>query len=898
MSTDQRRRLFLSAVCAATLLATEARAQDGPQATPGPPPSASPGSPAQSDTPATPSTQDAADRFPEVVVTANKRAESLQSVPVAVSAYTSAERDKIGIITVQDITNFTPGTQYQAGLDRVSIRGIGRLTNNLATEGGVAIYYDGIYTSSTREAGQPPLLIDRVEVLRGPQGTLYGRNSVGGAINVISQRPTKELKAEVRGIVGNYARTSIQAAISGPIDEHLGFRLAGYRTDQQHGWFRNVSGLPSEGGVEHNSYIEGQLKAEFGNFEGWIKYAYNDSHGRPRVDILRSPYDTAYLDPNNPASTIAPTYTVPGPYFGLITNHTQAGSVTTNPAVTDPRRFNTDTTQRSSYYSHNLTADLVYHFGGANLRYLAGYRKYRNELISDYDDSPVTSYTYPGSNLIIYPTYDFDFIENKEWYSHELNLSSEGASRFQWILGAYFYHEKYGQPLHIPAPNQAQFSDNLNIFVPGDALGNVASGTIVRSPYPNPRRDVYFVDADITNRSYAFFAQGTYAFLDQFKATLGVRHTNDKKSGEERALETCWLFPAYVCGGGPTVGPVDWTEARFIVPDNAKVGPLPDGVVDLAYRDTNTGKVTRHLSKSWAAWTGTADLDWTPDRSTLVYAKYSRGYKAGGFNAQSLQAFPTTKPEYVNAYEVGAKKTFGNLLLLDAASYYYDYTELQTPVTVIPANGGPGQVLFYNLPKSRSYGFELESVFRPVDALSFTLSYSYLNAKIQDACCFVDPTDTQAREPGAKPAANVPAPGALTGPQVGQDLKGQALPNSPRNKVTVNATYELRFDPGSLVLSGTYTWRDKTYYSVFNRDYNLAPSFDQVDLRASWTDTANRYTVIAFVRNVTDSLGRENRSASRQTANPNAPAGTYGALAIREAYVPPRTFGLELQYRF
>ena len=154
--------------------------------------------------PAAPAPAASGTTIEELVVTAEKRSQSLQDVPVAISAYTSEKRDLLGINSVQDMTNFTPGLAYSSQLDRISLRGVGRLTNVQSADPGVATYSDGVYTSSTVEAGKTPLFIDRVEVLRGPQGTLYGRNSIGGAINVISKHPTEEFYAEVRATVANY----------------------------------------------------------------------------------------------------------------------------------------------------------------------------------------------------------------------------------------------------------------------------------------------------------------------------------------------------------------------------------------------------------------------------------------------------------------------------------------------------------------------------------------------------------------------------------------------------------------------------------------------------------------------------------------------------------------------
>src|ERR1700676_4333173 len=140
----------------------------------------------------------------EIVVTAEKRTENLETVPVAISAYTSKTRDLVGIETIQDMTNFTPGLAYSTSLDRAFIRGVGRQTNNLATNPGVATYADGVYNSSVVAASGDELFEDRIEVLRGPQGPLYGRNAIAGTINSISKRPTADWTAEIRLKAGNF----------------------------------------------------------------------------------------------------------------------------------------------------------------------------------------------------------------------------------------------------------------------------------------------------------------------------------------------------------------------------------------------------------------------------------------------------------------------------------------------------------------------------------------------------------------------------------------------------------------------------------------------------------------------------------------------------------------------
>jgi len=218
----------------------------------------------------------------ELVVTAEKREQSLQDVPVAISAFTAKQRDLVGISTVQDLTNFTPGFVYQSSNDRSSMRGIGRLTNVHAVDGAVSIYIDGLFTTSTVLAGGPPLDVERVEILRGPQGTLYGRNAIGGTVNVISVRPTEDFYAEVRAIAENYDFTNLQMAVSGPITDGLRFRVSGYKLDQRKGYFKNVNaGMPSEGSKRDEYQAQFQLEADLGeNAELWVSYKTIVWHNR------------------------------------------------------------------------------------------------------------------------------------------------------------------------------------------------------------------------------------------------------------------------------------------------------------------------------------------------------------------------------------------------------------------------------------------------------------------------------------------------------------------------------------------------------------------------------------------------------------------------------------------
>ncbi len=170
----------------------------------------------------------------EVVVTAEKREQTLQEVPVAVTAYTSARRDLIGVNTIEDVARITPSLSYTNN-DRLSIRGFGRLTNNIGTDPSVALYSDGIFSTSMADTSTPSLFIDRTEILRGSAGTLYGRNSIGGTLNVIAKRPTKDFNGEVRGTFGNYGGWRTDALLRGPITESLRFLVGGSKDRRRGG---------------------------------------------------------------------------------------------------------------------------------------------------------------------------------------------------------------------------------------------------------------------------------------------------------------------------------------------------------------------------------------------------------------------------------------------------------------------------------------------------------------------------------------------------------------------------------------------------------------------------------------------------------------------------------------
>ncbi len=834
----------------------------------------------------------------EVIVTAEKREQSLQQVPVAVTAFTAAKRDLIGINSVVDQTNYTPGLTYTEGNDRLSLRGVGRLTNAHTADSGTAIYVDGVFTTSTTQAGRSPLFVERTEVLRGPQGTLYGRNAIGGAYNVISRRPTRDYSGEARVTLGNYDVQRFDAALSVPITDWLQTKFGYTKRHQGDGFISNtIAGLADVNGLRDEEYFEFQAQAQLGKLDAWIYFGTNrwDNSATPG-----SPTGGSFLPPN----TNTGTGTFPGASYcfgGAINCQFRGAPGNPNLTTGDLRTITEDTPfQNQLHDADAIATQLTYHFDNVDVKYVGGFNRYRYKYEDDTDGSGVQSYQVPlaaaapanRTPLTVFFGNQNTYEEDEEFYSHEINFSSTWNKPLQYIVGLYYYHEKFGYPQHVYAPNQPQIRTPLS-------LAALLTGRLVPAA-PNPTGEYAYTDNFSSVSSKAVFTQVDYKLFDQFKLTLGVRYTNDEKKSTEEGR-----FISFGTNGSPALNlgqqnsfAVDITSATLGVPTAQQLaaqGGVQQGVVSPATIDPVTGFARRGLRDGSNAATGTVGFEWTPDRRTLLYGKYSRGYKAFGFNtavASAFSPFPYSKPEFQDALEVGLKKDWTRRFQTNIVGFYSLYYDAQVPLS-IQQGTAPAFSIFYNVPRSILQGVEVESVWQPIDKFNILLTYAYLDSHVSKACCVSDPVDPTATAPGAKPAgaSSQGAVDAITGlPTRGQDLKGNALPFTPKHKIALNLTYEFDLGQyGSLIPSFSYLYRSEQYSSFFNRPYNLAPEQNQIDARVTYRDPKNRYTVIGYVRNLLDDDIFQSLSGSRTST---------GQVFQSYTLLEPRTFGVEFQARF
>jgi iron complex outermembrane receptor protein len=865
----------------------------------------------------------------EIVVTAEKRNESLETVPVAISAYTAKSRDLLGIETIQDMTNFTPGLAYSTSLDRAFIRGVGRETNNLSTNPGVATYSDGVYNSSVVAASGDALFEDRIEVLRGPQGTLYGRNAIAGTINSISKRPTPDWTAEVRVKLGNYQTRDFEGVVSGPINDTMRFKFGGYRNYQGDGYFRNVLNGQSEGSNLSKGnffYWEGQFEWDVTpDVEFWLKFdqlGYNDAYRVPTN--FTGSYDySAY-----PNSALAPgaAFGAASAVFGAspllpagyLPNAPQCAR---NPADNSIFTYcNDDGNNATLSRTYQVTPQLTWHTPwGADLKYLGSYTSYYYQLFNDYDATGIESYVYPVlpnrpteavcggfqcPPLTVFPRIYSQYVETKKYFSNEINITSHGDSPLQWIFGMFQYNERNFQtPGNLFMPNQPQVATPFNTTVTGFAA-------------PNPDRELYTQQQAMHNNSYAAFAQTDWTFAPSWKLTTGLRYTYDILKGSEQFRELCFGLPA--CLALPVFNSAPGTPPNQIVTGPSELGvatPVNDitatnpaiancfngigcnyrGVRGTPYLLAN-GNWKRDLGANWHAPTGTLGLEWTPDPNSLVYLKYSRGYKSGGFNASTISVNPESEPEHLDAIELGGKEVINRTLQLNGALFYYNYKDKQIPLTLPGINNGPTISSIVNLPKVQSYGAELEAIWQPWTNMQILFDYSYLSAVIkgQAGSC-------QSATPASSCYQNV-----VSG--VFENTNGDTVPESPRSKIAANANYTWHFTPGSLNYSVSYVWKDKTHDSIFAEDYFTAPEYTQVDMRLSWNDSADRFTIFAYIKNLQNKIGYDGVGADKVLlaapgtqacgVNPNASGQPIPYYCDRTlGLTPPRTYGVEVQYR-
>ncbi len=460
-------------------------------------------------------------------------------------------------------------------------------------------------------------------------------------------------------------------------------------------------------------YLEAQIAANYGHLDIWAMA----SSGEFRANY----YDTQTVG-NIPDSLFLNGQLEPNGFFGLCglpgvaASPGGAGCATglggatvvsvtadpvtanqfpgNNPGNVNPREFIagfTSTNDQTGNFA--FATNWTYHFPSADLTYIGGFQTFNYILNFNANgnglttESGVTSYQLAGATpvaagfcelafaanaagctqpLTINPNPSTTFFQEKDqFFSNELNLTSHSESPLQYIFGLYEYHERYSQPVNAGVePDQPQISHPMYLTGPLLGAGPTCPGGAFFCPAPVNAASAFSTsDTVMTYDDLGAFADLSYKFNNQLKINGAIRYTYDHKYGYQlwRLEEFDGAIPGLPDSTtfGANTPAVDITAVAVAPGSFPGTGP--------ATFDAANGNWYRNLDATWQAVTGEADLDWTPDPSTLLYFRYARGYKSGGFSTYTIGADPETQPEYLDSFEVGGKKTVGSMLSLNAA---------------------------------------------------------------------------------------------------------------------------------------------------------------------------------------------------------------------------------------
>ena len=635
----------------------------------------------------------------DIVVTAQRREQRLQDVGIAVTVLSGKQMENLNITNATEIVRAIPNLKFNAYSSSqvvFNIRGVSQNDYGDQQEPPVAVYQDDSYASSITTASFPIFDLARTEALRGPQGTLFGRNATGGAVQFISNQPTDVVGGFVSGTYGRFNQTIVEGAISGPLSNQFKVRLAGIY-DRDDGYIKNITpGQPDRGANNHwalRGIAQWDPSSEF-KARLTVRYAKADKERQAGIYTLAPACPNAQFQ-----GEFLPANQVCGYWSGY--NNGIPGSVAngyTNPAITpsqggDPWKTAGTNLAYVDREQIGATLRLEAKLGGVGLVSITDYQHLKKFYIEGGDGDPELPYQ-PGVALAPFTTGPCAAPAQAVTCYASGTIFSQGART-----------DQYTQEL------RASGSFGNNYLVVG-AFGMIIDGKYT-AKYATPF-DQYDPDVAFTQRteSFAVFAQDEFRIGDQLKLIGGLRYWHDHKVGNYRGVES--ISGLTVNFGQRGISFID-----------------PSGTADPTLITVTAAAAT----PSYSGLTARAEIDWKPSPDTLVYASYNRGSKSGGFTFSTGTPFPTQivdtlnnipyRPETLNDYEVGLKTKLGRATQLNLAGFYYDYKNYQAYVQVFATQ------VVRNLPATIK-GIEADLTTRPIPGLTLQLSGALQDSKVRN----------------------------------------------------------------------------------------------------------------------------------------------------------------------
>ncbi|HEX7854611.1 MAG TPA: TonB-dependent receptor [Sphingobium sp.] len=729
--------------------------------------------------------QVAGDDIGMIVVTARRVEERLQDVPISITVFNQKQVTERNIVVASDLATYTPSlsVNQRYGPEKSSF-GIRGFNQDIGTAPSVGVYFADVVgaranggTTSGNSVGAGAFMdLQSVQVLKGPQGTLQGRNTTGGAVLLVPNKPTGRLEGWVEGSAGNYDMVRGQAMLNVPVTDTLRVRLAVDR-NKRDGYMKNHSGIGPDAYNDTNYFaarfsIVGDLTP---NLENYTIMSYNHSFSKGFAS-------RQLICDSNPGFSSAKFITAlascdqiarqkargdgyldvdvdnPDPHVDLeqwqIINTTtwKASDTLTIKNITSYAEFREDS--RFNLASENFTAPAFAFGPGVKYQYV--------QIAGS-----------PGR-----------YAASQSTFTEELQLQGNlWDGRLIWQAGGYM---ELARPLGFNAGRSAIF---LNCTNP-----TTLSCT-------NPLGFGYVAQA-ATKYNYdnnGLYAQATYKLTDQFSLTGGFRYTFDKIHGVTEGTQV-----TFAPGSGGPNGLICNDKVRF------------SGQV------TNQSQCHFELDNNSSKPTWLVDVDYKPTEDILVYAKYARGYRQGGINFTN-PGLETWQPEKVDAYEIGVKTSWTGAVrgTFNVAAFYNDFSNQQIFSNLIGVPPYPGGAGIVNAGKSRIKGVEVDASLNPFRGFRLDVGYTYLDAKITSITVPELTTAQQAIYLRIEPTA----------------AAGQPLTLTPKNKATISGSYDLPLPDrvGRISLGATYVHTDSQIANATDPvAVGVLPATDLLNLNVSW----------------------------------------------------------------
>jgi iron complex outermembrane recepter protein len=784
----------------------------------------------------------------DIIVTARRFEERLQDVPISITVYSQEQLAARNIINSTDLAIYTPSLAANSrfGTEKASFA-IRSFTQDLNTAPTVGVYFADVVSprlasniTSGSGAGVGAMFdLQNVQVLKGPQGTLFGRNTTGGAILLVPQRPTDKLEGYVEGTYGNYDARRGQAVINIPLADTFKIR-AGIDRYVRDGYINNLSGIGPDRFNNINYWsarlsVLAELTPDLENYTifTWSNTDTNGMLGRiAACNRGTIPGSTGATSPTR-AQACAMLDRVNAAGYGFY----DAENSTPDPFVRQNQWqvINTTTWQASD----TLTIKNIASYAVARESYAF------NISGENFANVWVTT-TFPGPNV---------GQDKRGNFTEELQLQGRTADdRLTWQAGGYL---ERSDPLGGQFGSQQQYTavyarcTDVYNFICNTPLSAATSVSIANNVY--------------TYRTHGLYAQATFKLTEQFAITGGIRNT--------------------------------W-EYAHVDANNVRVVPGPNGLASAMCSRAvtplrgaqliNNPVCTRSFTSESNRPTWLINLDYKPNEDTLLYAKWARGYRGGGVNEANF-GIETWEPEKLDTYEVGLKTSFRGAVSgnINIAGFWNEFKDQQTSVFIPACTNSPlcaptGINGIQNVGKSRIRGVEVDGSLTVLDDLRFDFGYAYLDAVV-----------TGGSVPFCDNTRFICAQAAFLS-------TGTRLLFAPKNRFTVTATYTLPLDQsiGAISLGATFTHTDEQFQTHTNdlpfavgaipENYGLLPATDLLNLNLNWKGVAGSPIDLAlFATNVTNEKYRV------------ATAGGLPSVGAEFMVLgEPRMYGVRLRYRF